>query len=150
MPTSMPTAAKATGAASFAIVGWMVANAYVPGMPDAGAAGSMREFAGVIGAFVGWSVMGNSVGNKYIDSIGYGWKTVVVLVFVATMCFSIYEMLQQSTRMVYDGPIDAILDIFLRMLDRAKALLAVPVLITMIFGGAVAGLLTEGASRRWP
>jgi hypothetical protein len=150
MPTSMPTAAKATGAASFAILGWMIANAYVPGMPDAGAAGGIREYAGGIGAIVGWGVMGNSVGNKYIDSIGYGWKTAVVLVFVATMSFSIYEMLLQSTRMVYDGPIEAIADIFLRMFDRTKALLTFSVLTTMIVGGAVAGLLTEGASRRWP
>jgi hypothetical protein len=146
----MPTAAKATGAATFAIVGLLIANAYVPGMPDAGAAGSIREFSGVIGAFVGWGVMGHSVGNRYIDSIGYGWKTVVVLVFVATMLFSIYEMLLQSTRMVYDGPIDAILDIFLRMFDRALGLLSFPVMTVMILGGGVAGLFTEAASRRWP
>ena len=149
MPTSMPTAAKATGAVCFALVGSMIANAYVPGMPDAGSAGSIREFSGVIGAFVGWGVMGNSVGHRYIDSIGYGWKTVVVLVFVATMLFSIYEMLLQSTRMVYDGPLDAILDIFLRMFDRALGLVTFPVVTVMTVGGGVAGLLTEAASRRW-
>lgn len=149
MQTSMPTAAKATGAATFAIVGWLVANAYVPGMSDAGAAGGFREYSAVIGVFVGWSVMGNSVGKQYIDSIGYGWKTVIVLVFYAILFISIYEMLRQSTRMVYDGPIEAILDIFARMLDRARALLTFGVLTAMIIGGAVAGLLTEAASRRW-
>jgi hypothetical protein len=119
-------------------------------MPDAGAAGSIREYSAGVGVFVGWAVMGNSVGKKYIDAIGYGWKTVIVLVFFATMFFSIYEMLIQSTRQVYSGPIDAILDIFARMLDRAKGLLTFPVLLVMVFGGAVAGLITEIASRRWP
>lgn len=149
MPTSMPTAAKALGAATFAIVGWLVAHAYVPGMPDAGAAGGIREYSAVVGVVVGWTVMGNSVGKKYIDAIGYGWKTVIVMVFVATMFFSVYEMLIQSTRQVYSGPIDAILDIFARMLDRARALLTFSVLMTMVIGGAVAGLITEVASRRW-
>jgi len=111
MPTSMPTAAKAVGAATFAIVGGLIANAYVPGMPDAGAAGGIRGYSAVIGAFVGWSVMGNSVGYKYLDAIGHGWKTVIVLLFIATLCFSIYEVMIQSTRQVYPGPIEAILDI---------------------------------------
>lgn len=150
MPTSMPTAAKATGAITFAIVGALVANAYVPGMIDPGAAGYIREYSALIGAFVGWNVMGNSVGKKYLDSIGYGWKTVIALVFMALLCFSVYEMLRQSTRLVYDGPIEALLDIFLRMVDRAKALLTFPVISTMIVAGAVAGLLTEAANRRWP
>lgn len=149
MPTSMPTAAKAVGALTFAIVGGLIANAYVPGMPDAGAAGGIRGYSAAIGAFVGWSVMGNSVGYKYIDAIGQGWKTVIVLVFIAALCFSIYEVMIQSTRQVYPGPIEAILDIFARMFGRAKALLTFPVLTVMVIGGAVAGLVTEGTSRRW-
>lgn len=149
MPTSMPTAGKAAGAITFAIVGWLIANAYVPGMPDSGAAGRIREYSAVVGVFVGWTVMGNSVGRKYLDAIGYGWKTVIVLVFFATLCFSILEMAVQSTRQVYSGPIEAILDIFARMLDRAKMLFTFSVLTVMAIGGAVAGLLTEGASRRW-
>ncbi len=149
MPTSMPTAAKAAGAATFAIVGWLIANAYVPGMPDAGAAGGVREYSALVGVFIGWSVMGNSVGKKYIDAIGFGWKTAIVLVFFAMMFFSIYEMTIQATRQVYAGPIEAILDIFARMLGRSRALLTFPVVTTMVVGGAVAGLITEAVSRRW-
>ena len=92
MPTSMPTAAKAAGAATFAVVGWLVANAYVPGMPDAGAAGALREYSALVGVFVGWTVMGNSVGGSYLDSIGYGWKTVIVLIFFAMLVFSLFCM----------------------------------------------------------
>jgi hypothetical protein len=150
MAVSMPTAAKAAGALTFAIVGWLVANAYIPGMLDARAAGNMREYNAIVGALVGWFVMGNSVGHKYIDAIGYGWKTVLVLACVALFTFGLVEMLKQSTRMTYDDPMEAIVDIFYRMYERASSALTVDVAVTMIIGGAVGGLVTENVSRRWP
>lgn len=149
MATSMPTAAKGAGALTFAIVGWMMANAFVPGMPDAASAGHIREAGAVLGLFVGWMVMGNSVGHKYIDAIGYGWKTVIVLAFFSLLFLGMYEMMKQSTRMVYDGPIDAILDIFTRMFERAKQAVTVNVVANMVIGGAISGFVTEGVSRRW-
>lgn len=149
MATSMPTAAKGAGAISFAAVGWLVANAYIPGMLDASGAGNMREYSAFVGAIVGWAVMGNSVGNKYIDAIGYGWKTVIVLVFVALFTFGLHEMLKQSTRMVYDDPLEAISDIFYQMYMRGQTAVTLDVLTTMFFGGAIGGLVTEYASRRW-
>ena len=149
MSTPMPTAAKGAGALCFAVVAWFLADAFIPGMPDAAAAGNMREFGALLGVFVGWLVMGNSVGHKYIDAIGYGWKTVIVLVFFGFLFLGMYEMLKQSTRMVYEGPVEAILDIFTRMYERAKQAVTVKVVITMVIGGGIAGFLTEAVSRRW-
>jgi hypothetical protein len=149
MATSMPTAAKAAGAFFFAIVGWLIADAYIPSMTDATGAGHMREYNALVGAIIGWAVMGNSVGHKYIDSVGYGWKTVIVLVIVALFTFGLHEMLKQSTRMVYDDPIEAISDIFYQMFKRSKTAMTLPVFTTMFFGGAVAGFCTEYVSRRW-
>lgn len=149
MATSMPTAAKAAGAFLFAIVGWLVADAYIPGMLDATGAGNMREYNAVVGALVGWFVMGNSVGNKYIDAIGYGWKTVIVLVVVALFTFGLYEMLKQSTRMVYNDPLEALADIFYQMFRRSQTAMTFDVFITMLIGGAVGGLGTEYVGRRW-
>lgn len=149
MATPMPTGAKAMAAISFAIVGWLIANAYVPNMPEAQTVGRFREMTGLLGAIVGWRIMGPSVGKSYLEAIGAGWKTVIVLVFFALLLFGIYEMLQQSVKMRYDGPLDAIIDIFRRMMDRSQALLAVNVLLVMVVGGGVAGILTENANRRW-
>ena len=58
-------------------------------------------------------------------------------------------MLQLSVRMRYDGPMEAILDVFQRMLDRAPPILTPPVLAAILIGGGIAGMLTENASRRW-
>lgn len=149
MPTQMPTGAKAMAAVSFAIVGWMIADAYVPNMPEAETLGFFREMVAVVGAVVGYRVMGNSVGKGYAEAVGSGWKTVIVLVFFALLLFGIYEMLQLSVKMRYDGPMEAIIDVFQRMIDRSEALLSLSVLAVMAIGGGVAGILTENANRRW-
>jgi hypothetical protein len=145
----MPTGAKAMAAFSFAIAGWIVANTYVPNMPEAGQVGLFREFTAFIGAIVGWRVMGNSVGKGYASAVGSGWKTMIVLIFFALLLFGIYEMLQLSVRMRYDGPTEAILDVFQRMLDRSIPLMNVSVVAAILIAGGVAGILSENASRRW-
>jgi hypothetical protein len=149
MPTEMPTGAKAMAAVSFVVVGWLIANAYVPNMPEAQSVGALRELTAVLGGIIGWKVMGTSVGKGYVRAIGSGWKTVIVLIFMALLFFGIYEMLQESVKMRYDGPFDAIIDIFARMLDRAPPLLSANVLAVALIGGGIAGIMAENANRRW-
>lgn len=149
MPTQMPTGAKAVSTAAFAVVGWLIANAYVASMPVAEAVGNVREIVAVIGGIVGWRVMGASVGKGYLESAASGLKTVIVLVIYALLAVGVYEMLQESMRMRYDGPLEAIIDIFARMLDRAPTLATVNVLAAMFLGGVIGGLLAENANRRW-
>jgi hypothetical protein len=136
-------------ALSFAVVGWITAHTYVPNMPEATSVGYLRELTALLGAVIGWRVMGNSVGFGYFRAIGSGWKTMIVLVLFALLAFGIIEMLQQSVRMRYDGPIEAILDVFNRMLDRSAPVFTPQVLGAILIGGGVAGILTENASRRW-
>jgi hypothetical protein len=149
MPTEMPTAAKGMAAATFAVAGWLTANVYVPNMPDVQAVGSFRELTGVLGAIVGWSVMGKSVGKGYLRSIGAGWKTMIVLVFFGLLLFGIYEMLLKSVKMHYDGAFEAFLDVFMQMLKRAPPLWTTEVFSTMVISSGIAGLMAEFANRRW-
>ena len=149
MAVSMPTSGKAAAAICFAIVGWLMADNYVPGMPDASSDKMLRESATIIGALVGWNVMGNSVGNRYVDAMGYGWKTVIVLVVVAMFAFGLYDMFGRSTAMVYNEPLDAIVDVFVGMLKRGEALLSIDVFTAGFVGGGLAGILAEAANRRW-
>lgn len=149
MATPMPTGAKLMGALSFAVVGWLIANAYVPNMPEVEAVGLLREMVAGIGAIIGWKVMGNSVGKGYVAAIGSGWKTVIVLVFFSLLMFGLYEMLLDSVKMRYDGPGEAIIDVFQKMGRRSQALLSWACLGFAVVGGGIAGMLTENASRRW-
>jgi hypothetical protein len=147
--TPMPTAAKAMAAVAFAVVGLVIAMMYVPLMPEAAAAGPLHEFAAAIGGIVGWKVMGPAVGKGYLEAGASGLKTVIVLVFFALLTLGTYEMLGESVKMRYDGPLDAIIDIFARMGERAPPLLTFNVLMAMVAGGIIGGILSENASRRW-
>ncbi len=149
MPTPMPTGAKLMAAASFAVVGWVLANYYAMNVPDSSALGPVREAAAVIGAIVGWKVMGPSVGKGYVEAAGSGIKTAVVLAVVALFMLALREVLVNSVKMRYDGALDAILDVFKTMGQRSEALLSLGVFGTILFGGIVAGLLSENAGRRW-
>ena len=149
MAQPMPTGAKLTAAICFAVVGWVLANYYVQNMPDASAAGRIREAAGVLGALVGWMVMGPSVGKGYVEAAGAGIKTAVVLAVVALFLLALREMLDNSVRMRYDGALEAIVDVFQTMAKRSEALLSLGVFGTILLGGIIGGLLTENAGRRW-
>ncbi|MFP5479708.1 MAG: TrgA family protein [Alphaproteobacteria bacterium] len=149
MTTPMPTGAKAMSAAAFAVLGWLTANVYVANMPVVEAVGSVREIVALIGAIVGWKVMGPSVGKGYLESAAAGLKTMVVLVFVSLMSIGLYEMLQNSWKMRYEGPLEAMVDVFALMLDRAPTLGTFNVLVVMVVGGIIGGLLAENANRRW-
>ncbi len=149
MATPMPTGAKLMAAISFAVVGWVMANYYAMNMPDAAAAGPMREAAALVGAIIGWRVMGPSVGRGYVEAAGSGIKTAVVLAVAALFLLALREMLDNSVKMRYDGAMDAILDVFQTMAKRSEALLSLGVFGTILFGGIIAGLLSENAGRRW-
>jgi hypothetical protein len=149
MATPMPTGAKLVAAICFAVVGWILANYYAMNMPDASAAGRIREGAAVIGAFVGWMVMGPSVGKGYVEAAGAGIKTAVVLTVVALFFLALREMLDNSIKMRYDGALEAILDVFQTMAKRSQALLSLGVFGTVLLGGIIGGLVSENAGRRW-
>ncbi len=149
MPNPMPTGAKLMAAASFAVVGWVLASFYSVNMPDATAAGPIREGAAVVGAITGWKVMGPSVGKGYLEAAGAGIKTSVVLVVAALFFLALGEMLENSVNMRYEGALEAFLDIFQTMARRSDALLSLGVFGTLLLGGVLGGLLTENAGRRW-
>lgn len=149
MPTPMPTGAKLMAAVSFAVVGWVLANYYAMNMPDASSAGAMREAAAVVGAIVGWWVMGPAVGKGYVEAAGAGIKTAVVLAVAALFLLALREMLDNSIKMRYDGALEAILDVFQTMARRSRAVLSIGVFGTILLGGILGGLLTENAGRRW-
>jgi hypothetical protein len=146
----MPTAAKLVAAVMFAIVGWIAANVYVPIIGEGVSVGLFRELTGLIGAVAGWKVMGPSVGQGYRAAIGSGIKTVVVLVFFALLLFSIYEMVLMSMKMRYEGPTDAVLDVFQMMLETAQKMVTPQVLGVLLIGGAIGGAAAERAGQRWP
>lgn len=145
----MPTAAKFVAALIFAAVGYFAAQAYIPSLPEGTQTRGFREICAFIGLLCGWIVMGRRVGKPYSEAIGSGILTSVIIVFWALLLFSVYEMIQLSIKMRYDGPMDAVLGVFELMLEYGMALPRQGVLLALGVGGIVGGIAAEVANRLW-
>jgi hypothetical protein len=144
----MPTAAKLISALAFAALGWFLADLYVPGLEGAPNVGRVREICAAIGAICGWKVMGNLVGQGMGLAAGSGLRTSVTMAFFCFLGFSTYEMVLESTKMVYDGPMEALLGIFEIMVEYLKVALTPAFLGTLVVGGVLAGMLGEWTHRQ--
>ena len=146
----MPTAAKIIGAVTFAALALLLATLYIPQLPKGTELGYFREITAAIGLFCGWWVMGNQVGLGYRAAAEAGLRTALIIVFWALLGFSIYIMVDRSMKMMYDGPMEAVLGVFQLMFEYGRKLLVLEVIVTALFGGILAGQITEWVGKRWP
>jgi len=144
----MPTASKLVAAVVFALVGWLAAQAYIPQLPESTRTGNFREIMAALGFVIGWWTLGPVTGKGYVDAISYGLRTSVFL-FWGLLGFSIYFMVQRSTKMIYKDVGQAVLDVPIIMLQYAKLLGSVQVIEVLVVGGIIGGLASEVAARKW-
>ena len=121
----MPTASKLSAAVAFALVAAQAAHLFIPALPEGTPPGWLREVSAAIGLLCGWWIMGNRVGKGYGEAAGSGILTSALSLFWVMLVFSIVTMVKRSMRMLYDGPMDAVIGVFDLMLDYG-ALLAAP------------------------
>jgi hypothetical protein len=145
----MPTAAKLVAALAFALVGYLAANAVKPVMPEGTQFGWFSELTAGIGVLCGWIVMGGLTGRSYGEAAASGLRVSVTIVFWALLGFSIYEMVLRSTKLRYDGPMEALLAVFALMLDYGSVLGTAAIIGILAIGGILAGIAAEWAGRRW-
>lgn len=145
----MPTAAKLFAAVVFTAVGFLAAEAYKPGLPEGTQFGLFSLIVALIGLLCGWMVMGRLAGQGYGGAAGSGLRTSATLLFWALLVFSVYEMIQRSMKMRYDGPVEALVSVFGLMLQYGQLVLTVPVLSVLAGGGVLGGWAAEFAARRW-
>lgn len=145
----MPTAAKIVAAVMFALVTAIAAHLFIPALPEGTQVKGFREISAAVGFIVGWRVMGTLHGKGYGEAAGTGIRTSVTILFWLLLGFSIYTMVLRSTKMLYDGPMEAVLAVFDLMLYHGKFLIEPATPIALLVGGVIGGVVTEWAGRRW-
>lgn len=145
----MPTASKIVAAVLFAIVGAVAAHLFIPAMPEGSQIGYFREITAGIGLLCGWWIMGRATGKGFTSAINSGLVTSVMLLAWSMLGFSIYLMVKKSTRMMYDGPMDALLGVFDLMYEYGAYLAQPATPLALVIGGVIGGLLSEVAGRKW-
>jgi len=145
----MPTAAKLVAAVLFAVIGVWAVQVCLPLLPEATPTGGLVPSAVVIGLLCGWLIMGRSAGRGYGTAIGTGLSTGVAMAFWMLVLWSLVEMIERSTKMRYDGPMEAVLGGLGLMVEYASIMIDVQVLGTLVIGSVAAGIAVETAARRW-
>lgn len=145
----MPTAAKLVAALCFAFLGWVVAILIEDTMPESARVGRMYEVAIATGVLMGWFISGSAKRSHMFEAASTGIRTAVVGTVVALFAVALGTMLQISMRGLYRGMMEALLDIVDQFFFFGAYVMPIPVLAAIFFGGAICGMVTESAGRRW-
>lgn len=144
-----PTAAKLVAAILFAFIGMAAAVLYEPYLPESRREPLFAEATALIGAFVGWWVMGRLVGGSYRQAGRSGVVTSFWLLFWALLVFSLRAMVLKSWDKRYREPAEALSDVVFIGYGYLKLALNLPVLGVLALGGLACGMIVEFIARRW-
>ena len=147
----MPAAAKLVGGILFALIGAAVALRLPHYLPEGMKAGLLLPITVVVAGLLGWRLAGTRSGSQsYLDAAATGLMTMTASVLTLLFIFGLLEMLRLTERMIYKGPMEAVIGIFEQALKFAPLLWHADLLLVMAGGGVLAGLACEAAGRRWP
>ncbi|MEH6832913.1 MAG: TrgA family protein [Sulfitobacter sp.] len=145
----MPTAARLVAGILLAILGWVLSDIVRPLMPEGTAFGWFNYVNAFIGLCVGWSVIGSRVGRGFVASINNGVTGTAVLILWCLFVHSCYEMFRLAMRNRYDGPMEALMSIFL-IGSEFGIMIATPTFFGVAVAGAlVVGIAADAAGKRW-
>jgi len=146
----MPTAGRLTGAIVFAFFGWYMAGLAGVFFPNESPPFHWIPTAAGVGLFLGWTVCGGRAGHGYNAAIGSGLTTAFCLGFCMLAIEGTMEMIDNSLNLEYAGAMDAVVGIFFEMLEFAKELYNIPLIVTLFVGGAICAIMTEFVDKRLP
>jgi hypothetical protein len=145
----MPDASRLIAAICLAIIAFLVSQMVVPLMPEGTDFGYFTYVNIAIGALCGWIVMGKRAGRGVVPAINNGLTGVAALLFWGLFVQGTYEMVDLAMRNRYGGPFEALTAIFEIGAEYGLMILVPNIIATVLIGGVLAGLATEGAWRRW-
>ncbi|WP_195819163.1 TrgA family protein [Roseobacter sp. MH60115] len=145
----MPDAARLVAAICISIVALIVSLLVMPLMPESTDFGWFLYVNPVIGAFVGWTVMGKRAGRGVASAISNGFGGVLMLVLWGLFIHSCVQMFDRAMANWYNDAFQALLAIVTFMAQYGLVLINPLVIFTLIAGGVLSGLATEYAWRTW-
>ncbi|MDB9838606.1 TrgA family protein [bacterium] len=145
----MPTAARLTAAITFAIVGYFIYMTMVPLFGDDVIPTYLLPLCVISGIVCGWVFCGTNA-HGIQSGIGTGLTAVIAQAFWILLIMSFVRMIKLSLRLRYDGPMEAVVDVFTIMYDSIL-LFATPTMgITVLVGGLIAGIVSGFMGKKYP
>lgn len=145
----MPTAAKLIAAALFSALAWWVSQMVKPMFPEGTDLGRFAEYNALIGLVIGWRVSGARARTTWPNAVAHGLTSAFGMTLMALFLHSTALMLSQSFRKVYEGPVEAVVDVASLMMRNAQFVASPTILATLVGGGILGGLVTEWVARNY-
>ncbi|MEL6169908.1 MAG: TrgA family protein [Pseudomonadota bacterium] len=147
--TPMPTGGKFIGALGFAALTFLVTSLILALLPEGTQARLFAPINVAFGLIMGWRILGARAGEGLVRSIGYGLQTLFAITFWCILVWAGWEMLQNSVRLRYDGPIEALQAMAGLMVEYTALIATTEVVTTAVIGSIFVSWLTEFFSARW-
>ncbi|MDU9003834.1 TrgA family protein [Sedimentitalea todarodis] len=145
----MPTTSRLVAAVCLALLAYVLSRVVMPLMPEGMNFGYFIYVNMGLGVLIGWNVIGSRAGRGTTAAINNGLTGVVALIFWGLFVQGCYEMFDQAMNNRFDGPFEALVAILEIAAEYALILLTPTFILTALLGGALSGLATECAWRRW-
>lgn len=145
----MPTAAKLAAAILFGSLAWYVSELIKPLFPEGTDLGRFSEYNAALGAVIGWRVAGGRARTTWPNAVAYGLTAALGMTMLALLLHSSARMISQSFRKVYEGPMEALVDVVRIMIENLQMIATPAVLVTLLVGGILGGLATEWVARNY-
>ncbi len=145
----MLTMGRLVAAVLFAGLAWYASQLIIPRFPEGFAPGRFAEVNALIAMPVAWKIAGSRAGDGWAASLSYGLTTTVAMVVTCLFLQSFGEMIRQSLKDRYDGPISAVTDVFEMMVEFGQLMIEPTIIGVLVGGGIIAGLLVEITGRNF-
>lgn len=145
----MPTMGRMIGAILFGALAWYTSTLIAPLFPEGTNLGYFQEVNTFFGLFAGWTVAGPRAGLGYTAAFSYGITAMVAMVVMALFFNSSVVMIERSLRKRYDGPGEAVSDVFALFIEHGFLMSTPQIIGTLVVGGIIGGLVTEFFGRRF-
>ena len=146
----MPTAARLAGAIVFAVFGLYIALLSTGVFPNERAPTYWYPLLAFVGLVVGWRFCGGRAGKGYVASVSLGITTTLCFVFWVAFLVGMVRMIEKAMDMEYNGPVAAIMNVFVEMSAFAEDMYDVNLIINLVVGGIIGAFLVEIVARRLP
>lgn len=126
---------------------WYVSTLIIPLFPEGMAAGRFAEVNALLALPVAWRIAGSRAGDGWGAALSYGLTTAIAITVVCLFFQCFGEMIRKSLDKRYDGPVEAVTDVFQLMVEFGQIMFDPMVLGTLLIGGLVAALVVEATGR---
>lgn len=146
----MPTAGRLTAAIAFAVIGAYVAFLISPLFEQDKEPSWWIPLCVLAGIWSGWVVVGSRAGRGYSSGIGNGITGIAAFIFWVLFLMSFADMIKRSLRKTYEGPVEAVVNVFELMSEYMFAFWSPTLIGIIVLCGVGGGLFSEFFAKRFP